>query len=478
MLQNTASQRNSVDTLNSVKFIKTHYKPRLSAINVLELLLWEAIVQFISTRNAKEKVSFAQAIIQPVPKDGGMYAPTEEENLRPWIFHMNDQTSFSSIAGSLTSALLKDELSPIISETIATKAFPFSPVLSQIDKNLFALELYHGPTGNHKDFGVSYLASCLEHILIMEDKKATVLAVTNGETGACIAHAFRDKKRLQAILLYTKGSMRGFKDSDCIWNGGNIYPVEVNGTEEDCFKIAREIYSDPDLIERYNLTLANSLNIGRLLPHTFLYTYAFTRLKKIIHSDIYYAMAPGNYGNLVAGLYSWKFSLPVNGFITDSSASLYADAQGNCTILDSLIPLDKRGPSDPVKPSNIERLEEVFFANPAVIRGLVYPSVITMEEKEKAFKEFYIKYKRIIDPSTASAYASAKKRNDVIQADDGTVVLLARDHPSLSAKQIKRWSGETVTMPKEIKELYIPITPKFTIDPERNAVVNILHELS
>lgn len=435
-------------------------------------------MQFVSTRNNKDKVSFSRAIVQPVPKDGGMYAPAYEENLRPWILHMDDSTPFNSIAGSLTSALLKDEFSPIISETIATKAFPFSPVLSQIDKNLFVLELYHGPTGSHKDFGVSYLASCLEHILIMQDKKATVLAVTNGETGACLAHAFRNKTRLQAILLYTKGSMRGFKDSDCIWNGGNLYPVEVNGTEEDCFRVAREIYADQDLIQRYNLTLANSLNIGRLLPQTFFYTYAFTRLKKLVHSDIYYALAAGNYGNLVAGLYSWKFSLPVNGFITDSSASLFADAQGKCTILDSVIPLNKRGPSDPVNPSNIERLEEVFFANPAVIRGLVYPSMVNPKEMEKAFQDFYITYKRIIDPSTASAWAAAKKKSDVIEADEGAVVLLARNHPSLEAKTIKQWCGETIVMPDSIKELYVPASSKKTIDPERNTVVNILHELS
>ena len=157
-------------------------------------------MQFVSTRNNKDKVSFSKAIVQPVPKDGGIYAPAYEENLRPWILHMDDNTPFNSIAGSLTSALLKDEFSPIISETIATKAFPFSPVLSQIDKNLFVLELYHGPTGSHKDFGVSYLASCLEHILIMQDKKATVLAVTNGETGACLAHAFRNKTDRKSVV--------------------------------------------------------------------------------------------------------------------------------------------------------------------------------------------------------------------------------------------------------------------------------------
>lgn len=151
-------------------------------------------MQFVSTRDTNQKVSFAEAILKPVPKDGGMYVPASEDNLRPWILHLDASSSFSSIAGSLTSALLKDEFSPLISENIAQTAFPFSPELKQLDKNLFVLELFHGPTGSHKDFGVSYLASCLEHILHMENKKATVLAVTNGETGACIANAFRGKK--------------------------------------------------------------------------------------------------------------------------------------------------------------------------------------------------------------------------------------------------------------------------------------------
>lgn len=438
----------------------------------------EDIVQFVSTRNKKDKVSFSQAIVQPVPKDGGMYVPAYEENLRPWILHMDDTTPFTSIAGSLTSALLKDEFSPIISENIATKAFPFNPVLKQIDKNLFVIELFHGPTGSHKDFGVSYLASCLEHILLMQDKRATVLAVTNGETGACLAHAFRNKKRLQAILLYTKGSMRGIKEADCVWNGGNLYPVEVNGTEEDCFRVAREIYADQNLIKRYNLTLANSLNIGRLLPQTFFYTYAFTRIRKLVHSDIYYAMSTGNYGNLVSGLYSWKFSLPVNGFITDCSASLFADDTGKCSILDSVVPLEKRGPSDPINPSNIERLEEVFFANPAVMKGLVYPASVSFQEAEKTFREFYKKYKLIIDPATVSALTATKKRSDIIEADEGAVVLLAKNHPSLQSKTIEQWGGPKITMSEEIQELFIPFKPKKTIDAERNAIVNLLHELS
>ena len=106
-------------------------------------------MQFHSTRNPNVTVSFAHAVLDCMASDGGLYVPAYEENLRPWILYMNSGTTFASLAGALTSALIKEEFSPIISEAIATRAFPFSPEIRQLDESLYALELFHGPTGSH-----------------------------------------------------------------------------------------------------------------------------------------------------------------------------------------------------------------------------------------------------------------------------------------------------------------------------------------
>jgi threonine synthase len=434
-------------------------------------------VRFVSTRNNKEQVSFSQAILHCIAPDGGLYVPAYTENLSPWIMYMDNTTSFSSIAGSLTSALIKEEFSPIICEAIASKAFPFSPKIKKIDERLYIMELYHGPTGTNKDFGVSYLASCLEHILLMQEKQAIVLAVTEGDTGSCIAAAFRDKKHLKSVLLYSKGSMRGFKESDCVWNGGNIYPVEVDGDIEACYKLARAIYSDTTLVEKYGLTLANTVNIGRLLPHSFLYMYAFSQLKNQEYGDLYYTLPATNYGNLVAGLYSWKFSLPVNGFVTNSTPSVIVDPFGECSILDSMVPLSSRGPADPVNPSNIERLEEVFTTNPAVLKGLVYPANVTETEQREAFKKLFVDYKEFVDPLTAKAYAAALKRNALTSEDDGVTLLLAEDHPGLYADTLKHWCGEAPELPPELIEICKPIIPEKRISCDTDSLIAILDEI-
>ena len=432
-------------------------------------------MKFISSRVTNDTgISFSEAILNCVPQDGGMYVPIVDESLSNWILYMNRQTSFQSIAGTLTSAVIKDEFSPIICETIATKAFPFSPELKQLDENLFSLELFHGPTGCYKDFPISYFASCLENILIMKNKTATILAVTNGETGACIVEALKNKTRLKAILLYTKETMRKIDPSCLIENGGNILAVEVNGTEEQCFDVVRQIMKDKDFTNQYNLTLANSINIGRVLPMIFPYIYAFTRLKNKTCGDIFYAMDAGNYGNLLSGLYAWKSSLPVNGFITNCTDSLILDQDNKCAILDARIPLHKRNAADPANPSNLERLEAVFKTNSLMLKGLVFPSLVTEKDKVAACKNAYEKYGYFLDMQSSIAYAAALKQNETLMDQDGSVVLIARNHPSLSQTEIKHIIGETVELPEAIKTLYENEKNKKIIEPNTESVKKLL----
>ncbi len=435
------------------------------------------LLKFSSTRNSNNVVSFSQAITNCISSDGGFYVPNSPSNLRPWIYYLNQNTSFSSLAGALTSAMIKEEFSPIISEAIATNAFPFSPELKQLDESLYELDLYTGPTGSHKDFGISYLAACLEYTLLMQDKTATVIAVCNKAIGSSVAHAMRGKTRLKAVLLYSKDTMKGFAEDDCIWNGGNIYPVEVEGTLDECSVLVKQLFEDKNAVEKYGLTLANTMNIGRLLPQTFFYMYAFSRLKEKVFGDIFYALAPGNYGNLVAGLYGWRFSLPVNGFITECTPSLTVDSMGKCHMMDAVIPLEKRPPANPGSPSNLERLEEVFLANPAVMKGLVFPQPVSAIEKEKACKDLFMEYGVFADPETAGAYAAARKHSEATDTQASAVVLVARDHPSFSNDTIRHWCGETVKMPDNIAILQEHIKPKKCINPLKKELLQILEEL-
>ena len=407
-------------------------------------------MKFASTRNSKNVVGFKEAVLNCMPEDGGLYVPTQTNDLRRWLYFMDKNTSFQSIAGTLTSAFINTEYSPAVCETIAARAYDYEPKLRKLDKNLYVLELFHGPTGSIKDFGLTYLTACLETILQYENKTAVFLDATSGELGACMAKALRGKKRIKSVLLAPEGKFRGIEQSDMVWNGGNIYPIEVKGSEADCHSLIRKIFSDRQLVDSLGLTVANTSNIGRLLPQTFFYTYAFSRLKSFVNSDIFYAMPAENYGNVVAGLTAWKLALPVNGFIVPATSNLTLDLQGNCLVLDSMVPVEKRESADPADPCNLERLEAFFKDYSVMLKSFVFPARIGKEDTENACKELFVKYNYLADEKTCEAYAASKLRTDIVEADDGCIVLFARDDPSLSAAYIKHTTGEEPLMSAKV----------------------------
>ena len=412
-----------------------------------------------------------------MPADGGLYVPEGNADLRRWILYTDAATPFSSIAGTLTSACINTEFSPIICETIATKAFPFEPELKQLDDNLFTLELFSGPSGSHRDFGVSYLAACMETILTLNGKRATFLDLTSGPHGASLSAALRQRKKLKSVLLFPKGKVRGLKQSDFVWNGGNVYPVEIDGDLEYCRRLIQEVFSDRALVQKFNVTASTTANIGRLLPQAFFYTFAFSRLKDKVSGDIYYAMAPGNYSNLVAGLYSWRLSLPLRGFIVPTSGALGVDAQGFPIITDSLVPLKQRPRVNASDPSNLERLEDFFTDYSAMIKSFVYPAKVGETAVEKAAQELYKNYDLIADKETAQAYAAAKAKKDLDDGSGDAVVLVRRDHPAYSADFAQHSIGEKIAVPQNIQDALTPFDLKRPLAKTKEDLVKILEQV-
>ena len=413
-------------------------------------------MQFTSTRNSNLTVSFSQAVRDCIPDDGGVFVPSSIEDMRRWIYYIDETTSFSSIAGSLTSALMHEEFSPIICETIATAAFPTEPVVRQLDGSLFMTEMYHGFTGCHRDYGVSYLVSYLETTLQLKGGKAVFVDFTHGGLGALMSKILKGKKNIKAVLVYKKGTIRGLDPESLAWNGGNIYPVEMEGSEAEIKAAISEVFADREFVQANGLTVANTTNVCRLLGQIFFFPYSFAQVKNKFNGELYYAMGAGNYGSLIAGLYSWRFALPVNGFYVPSTPALARSANGNPVVLDSLVDLKARGETNPAVPANLERLESFFGKNEMMMRNFIFPCDVSDAQRDAAAKELYMKYGVFADKDTASAYAVVKENCSEVYDEDGAFILTAYNHPSLSSDYCRHVIGEAPEMPEEIKAGYVP----------------------
>jgi threonine synthase len=286
-----------------------------------------------------------------------------------------------------------------------------------------------------------------------------------------MAHAFNRRKGICSVLVYPSGPIRGLDPASFVPNGGNIIPIQIKGTFDDCQRLINETIKDRKFAERYGVTSANAINAGRLLPQTFYYLYAFIKIKKHLSGDLLFSVPSGNFGNLIAGLYAWKFGMPVNGFIAAMNAN---NAFGDYIKGEPFIPqplISTNSPALDVSiPSNLDRLASFYEEAPAVMRNMVYPAAIDDERTLKTIEQAWKKYHIHIDPHTAVAFAAAEQIT-ASREWSGSVhtVVLATGHPAKEADMVHKASGETIAIPDHLQALQKKTDPIAIIPPQLDA---------
>ncbi|GHU29904.1 threonine synthase [Spirochaetia bacterium] len=358
-------------------------------------------------------------------------------------------------------------MNPFSASRITESAFNFEPELQRLDEHFSLLKLYHGPTGTFKDFGMAFLAAVMEELL-KNNGPALVLSASRGNTGLSIAHAFYQRRNIVSVILYPSGTIRGIDPETLITNGGSIIPIQINGNFDDCQRLIRNILEDHTFSYRYRATTANSLNIGRLLPQSLYYLFAFVKLKQEINSDFVFSVPTGNCGNLISGLYAWKFGMPVNGFIAAMNQNKPFDIFGTGIESSNRKSVATYSPAIDVSfPSNRERLGFFYDEAPAVMHNMVFPTVVTDSETAEAMQEIRKRYGIVVDPHTAVAFAAAQH---FPCTDEAHIIVLATGHPARESAMVEQITGTTVDIPPRLAILSKESEPITRIEPDLEAL--------
>ena len=427
-------------------------------------------MQFRSTKSKETVVSFKDAVLHCLPPDGGLYVPDQAMDLRQFFLYMDENISYPDFVATIAPSLLQGELNPFSAARVAESAFDFEPELIQLDENHSILNLYQGPTGVFKDFGIAFLAAVMEE-LIKNSGQAIVLCAARGDTGASMARAYCRRKGITSVLVYPSGPIYGLDPSCFATNGGNIIPIQVQGTFDDCQHLVRETINDRDFSARHGITCGNAINPGRLLPQAFYYLYAFIIIKKHLTGDFVFSVPSGNFGNLIAGLYAWKFGMPVNGFIAAMNVN---NAIGDFIAGKPFVPrpvIHTNSPALDVSiPSNFERLAAFYEEAPAVMRNLVYPASINDELTLWTIEYAMKKYNIFIDSHTAVALAAAEQiaasRKWGAQVH---TVTLATGHPAKDADMVYKATGKKIDVPEKLLLMQKTVDPIAVIKPQLDA---------
>jgi threonine synthase len=445
-------------------------------------------MQFKSTRS-QDLLSFKDAVLRCLPPDGGLYVPAALMDMRQFFLYMDGETTFHDLAATVTPSLFQGELNPFSASLVAESAFDFEPELRRLDGRFSMLSLYNGPTGVFKDFGVAFLAAVMEEML-KNNGPAMVISASRGDTGVSNAHAFYRRQGITSVILYPSGPIRGLNPSMFVPNGGNIIPIQVKGTFDDCQRLIMAAIYDRSFAERYGVTSANTINVGRLLPQAFYYLYGFIQIKKQLHGDLIFSVPSGNFGNLIAGLYAWKFGMPVNGFIAAMNANNafrgFAEEDEKPAAGDFLRfsepdpsaeggfnfkrPVTTNSPAlDVSHPSNYERLLAFYEEAPAVMRHMVYPVSVNDAETLSAMNRVWKQYGQLLDSHSAVAFAAAEQMA-AEKSFDGHIVVLATGHPAIQADLVARNTGQMPEIPEEIALLRKETEPLAIIPAQLDAL--------
>ena len=253
-------------------------------------------MELANLKHPEEKVSFKEAVIKGIGSDQGLFFP---EKITP-LENVDELLDMPLVPRSqkILRHLIGEEIPEL--EAIIADAFSFEAPVVKADENIYALELFHGPTLAFKDFGARFMARVLGSV--RENRHLTILTATSGDTGAAVADAFYNQKGIDVVVLYPDGKISELQEKLIATLGNNIRAVKVDGIFDQCQDMVKTAFDDTEFKEAIGLNSANSINISRLLAQVSYYFEAASQFSKEQREHLVFSVPCGNFGNITAGL--------------------------------------------------------------------------------------------------------------------------------------------------------------------------------
>jgi threonine synthase len=389
-----------------------------------------------------------------MPQDKGLYMPVSIPRLDDKFLNNLDSYTLPEIAFYVAKNLLGDDIPGDDLKAIIKDAINFYAPVVGLEESVYVLELWHGPSLAFKDFGARFMSRVMSYFLEAGEKQLDVLVATSGDTGGAVALGFLGVPNTRVTILYPKGKVSGIQELQLTTNGQNIRAIEVDGTFDDCQALVKQVFTDPELNEKFRLTSANSINIARLIPQTFYYFNAYAQLLKLGKDKIVFSVPSGNFGNIGAGILAWKMGLPAEQFIAATNANdtvpeflktgVYQAKSSVQTISNAM---------DVGNPSNWVRIADMFKEDSAELKNIIAGFSYTDEETTEAIEKIYRDYNYIACPHTAIAWQALKDWQQDQSTGKATGVFLSTAHPCKFPDVLPKHIAKAIEIPGEVRQL-------------------------
>ena len=436
-------------------------------------------MNYISTRGG-ESLNLAQILTRGTASDGGLFVPENWPVVSPKQLSALLNGEYANIAGQVLALFGADSfaienITTVVAKAMQTFLPPVGPPVTQIKQGLWTLELMHGPTLAFKDFALAPLAEIIATTLKHENRQATVLCATSGDTGAATVSAFANRDNLRAVVLFPEGGVSDFQRKQMTTTGAdNILTLSVKGDFDACQHMVKALYQT-DAARHYGYTAVNSINMVRILLQTAYYFRTSGLIKAKTGKPSNFIVPTGNFGNVYAAYIAKQMGAPVKRLIVTSNDNDVLPRLFESSVMQGQQTVKTISPSMDIQvSSNFERLLwHIKGGDGAAVQqaqqSLEHNSRYELSEKEmnKLEKDFLALrcteseannamqfmrsgFNKTICPHTATAvHASLSLEQDT----DAETVVVETAHPAKFSAAVEKATGVTPSVPAHASKL-------------------------
>ena len=407
-------------------------------------------MRYYSTNHQAPMATLEEAVVNGLAPDRGLYMPETIHRLPDEFFQGIEHLRFQDIACVVADAFFGEDVEQDALHEIVWDTLQFDCPVVEVTPTIYSLELFHGPTLAFKDVGARFMARLLQYFLTCRgnNERINVLVATSGDTGSAVANGFLGVEGIHVYVLYPKGKVSPIQECQFTTLGQNITALEIDGVFDDCQRLVKSAFMDPDLNRHMRLTSANSINVARFLPQAFYYFNAYARMKELGKADRLVVCVPsGNFGNITAALFGHRMGLPINRFIAANNSNdvfyqylqtgEYHPQPTRQTLANAM---------DVGDPSNFARVIDLYGGSHERIASLIGGAAYTDYSIRAALRECYDSHHYLCDPHGACGYQALK---DLLQPGE-TGVFCETAHPAKFKEKVDATVGTDTAIPDRL----------------------------
>jgi len=421
-------------------------------------------IKFFSTNGHPERVDFRRALLTGQAPDKGLYMPEKIPQLPGELIQQFPKMSYPQIAYEAVKPYLGEMVADSALRSMLDDAYNYDVPVQKVYDGKYVMRLDRGPTCSFKDFAARLMGRLIQYFLKQEERSILILTATSGDTGSAVAHAFHGLDSVKVVVLFPEREVTDRQRRQMTTLGRNVFPLAVHGKFDDCQALVKQAFVDPEL-SALNLSSANSINIGRLLPQAVYYFYAQSRAAPA-GGEVVFSIPSGNFGDLMGGLLALRMGLPAKKFVAATNEN------------DEFPRFMKTGTYEPISPSkncisnamnvghpsNLARIFSLYGGQMDERGGVrkmpdlqamhrdLYAVSVTDEETRRTIKEAYIRYGVLLEPHGAVAWAGLLRYLEAC-GDAGPCVSLETADPAKFPDEVVRATGINPPLPPAMARL-------------------------